>query len=209
MRRRRRRPRVLAQVPAGPDPAARPGVLRRDELAAYSRLADALKGVRMVLAIGPAKSRVAVGLATLAAARGRRAALVEADLGDPSLAARLGLERAPGLHEYLRGDVGPREVLQSLVLAGPASGRAVEPLTCIVAGAPGRPELLDTRRCRRALGGLRSNYDLVVIDGVSLDVERLGLIALAMAADASLACGTAGQLRGKLPIPVTGLVTVA
>lgn len=209
MRRRRGRTRrVLAEVPARRDPAARPGALRRDELEAYSRLEAALGGTGIVLATGPAKSRVAVGLAAAAVATGRRAALVEADLAGPSLAGVLGLEAAPGLHEYLSGEVESQEALQALVLAGPASGGAIEPLVCVVAGEPGSPALLDSDRCRQALAGLRESYELVVVDGVPPDGARLALIALAEVADATLACGTAAELRGKLPIPVTGLVVV-
>jgi len=199
---------VLAEVPARRGPATCSGVLRRDELEAYSGLVGALGGARVVLATGPAKARVAVGLAAVAAAAGRRAALVEADLAGPSLARILGLEPAPGLHEYLRGEVESREALQSLVLAGPASGGATEPLTCVLAGEPGPPSLLDTDRCRQALAGLRESYELVVVDGVPLDGDRLALIALAEVADATLACGPAGELRGKQPIPITGLVTL-
>lgn len=162
-----------------------------------------------MLATGPAKSRVAVGFAAVATAAGRRVALVEADLADPSLANALGLEPVPGLQEYLRGEIESQAALQSLVLAGPAAGSAVEPLACVPAGEPGPPSLLDTDRCRQALAGLRESYELVVVDGVPLDGDRLGLIALAEVADATLACGAPRELRGKLPIPVTGLVTVA
>jgi len=200
---------VLAEVQARRGPATRSGALRRDELEAYSRLADSLGEARVVLATGPAKSRVAVGFAAVSTAAGRRVALVEADLADPSLAGDLGLEPAPGLHEYLRGEVESQAALQPLVLAGPAAGGATEPLACVTAGEPGPPSLLDTDRCRRALAGLRESYELVVVDGVPLDGDRLGLIALAEVADATLACGPAGELRGKQPIPITGLVAVA
>jgi len=200
---------VLAEIRARRGPATRSGALRRDELEAYSRLAGSLGEAQVVLATGPAKSRIAVGLAAVATAAGRRVALVEADLADPSLASALGLEPVPGLHEYLRGEVESQAALQSLVLAGPAAGGATEPLACVPAGEPGPPSLLDTDRCRRALSGLRESYELVVVDGVPLDGDRLGLIALAEVADATLACGPVGELRGKQPIPITGLVTVA
>jgi len=204
---------VLAEVGARRGPATRSGALRRDELEAYSRLAEPLGGARVVLATGPAKSpaksRVAVGLAAVATAAGRRVALVEADLAEPSLASALGLEPVPGLHEYLRGEVESQAALQSLVLAGPAAGGATEPLACVPAGEPGPPSLLDTDRCRQALAGLRESYELVVVDGVPLDGDRLALIALAEVADATLACGPVGELRGKQSIPITGLVAVA
>lgn len=209
MRRRRgRRQRVLAELAAAQQSAVRPGALGGEEIEAYAGLARELAGTRVVLLIGPARSRVAIGLAAVAVADGRRTALVEADLTQPSLAAALGLEPAPGLHEHLRGEVGTQEVLQPLVLAGPGSGRATEPLVCVVAGAPGPAELLDTERCRAALDGLQASYERVVVVGTPLDADRLALIALAEAVDATLACGSRRELRGKLPIPVSGLVTV-
>jgi len=209
MRRRGQAGYVLAEVSARQADRARPGALGREELEAYSRLEATLGGVGVVLATGPARSQVAVGLATAAAAGGKRVALLEADLAAPSLAATLGLEPAPGLHEYLRGEIEPREALQSLVLAGPAAGAATEPLACVVAGEPGPPSLLDSERLRAAVGGLRGSYDLLVVAGLPLDAELLGLVALAEVADASIACGERRELRGRLPIPVAGLVLVA
>ncbi len=210
MRRRRGSDRrVLAEVPALRAAGARPGALGREELEAYSRLEAALASARTVLTTGPDRSRVAVGLATVATAGGRRVALLEADLAAPSLAAALGLDPTPGLHEHLLGEVEPREALQSFVLAGPAAAGAVEPLACIVAGEPGPPSLLDSERLRGAVDGLRTSYELLVIAGLPLDAELLGLVALAEVADASIACGERRELRGRLPIPVAGVVSVA
>jgi hypothetical protein len=209
MRRRRSTRRVLAEVPARQAADVRPGALGRGELEAYSRLEAALGGAQVVLATGPDRSRVAIGLATVVTGGGKRVALLEADLAAPSLAAGLGLDPAPGLHEYLRGEVEPPEALQSLVLAGPAAAGATEPLACIVAGEPGPMSLLDSTRLRAAVEGLRTSYDLLVVAGLPLDAELLGLVALAEVADATIACGESRELRGRLPIPVTGLVSVA
>lgn len=209
MRRRRGSARrVLAEVPARQEAGARPGALGRGELAAYSQLEAALPDARVVLTTGPDRSRVAIGLATVATASGRRVALLEADLTAPSLAASLGLEPAPGLHEHLRGEIEPREALQSLVLAGPAAAGATEPLACVVAGEPGSPSLLDSERLRAAVDGLRGSYDLLVVAGLPLDADLLGLVALAEVADATIACGSGRELRGRLPVPVAGLVSV-
>jgi Mrp family chromosome partitioning ATPase len=212
MRRRRGRARrVLAEVPARQESAGRPRALGRGELEAYSRLASELAGATVVMATGPARAEVAIGLSTVAAAVGQRVALLEADLEAPSLAATLGLDPAPGLQEYLRGEVEAQASLQPLVLAGPASGRATEPLACIVAGGLGldATSLLDSERFRGAVASLRASYDLLVVDGLALDAELLGLIALAEVADASIACGASGELPKRLPVPVTGLVLIA
>jgi hypothetical protein len=205
---RRRKPPVLASVPAPKSDTPRLGALGRAELDACSQLATTLAGLRAVLATGPARSAVALGLAAAATAEGRRVALLECDLASPRLAGLLGLSATPGLREYLRGEVEAAQILQSLVLAGPASGRATEPLACIVAGEP-EPEpaaLLDSDRCIHATGKLRRAYDLLVIDGPPTGPGAGPLRALADQVDATIACGEKGSISKRLPIPVTGLV---
>jgi hypothetical protein len=211
MRRRRGSAgRVLAEIPASGRDGSRPGALSRGELHGYSRLAEALVGTRVVLAIGPAKSDAALGLAAVATAEGRRAALIEADLVAPSLAARLGLAAAPGLHEYLRGSADARDVLQQLVLAGPAAANAGEPLVCVVAGEPAAEplSLLESERCRGAIERLGTAYDIVVVDGVPLAADVRALHALASLAQATVACGRRDELPGRPSDPITGLVVV-
>jgi Mrp family chromosome partitioning ATPase len=205
---RRARYPVLASVPAPRSETPRLGALGRAELDACSQLASALAGARTVLATGPARSAVALGLAAAATAEGRRVALLECDLASPGLAVLLGLAPTPGLHEYLRGEADATQILQSLVLAGPASGRATEPLACIVAGEP-EPEpaaLLDSDRCIHATGKLRRAYDLLVIDGPPTGPGSGPLRALADQVDATIVCGEKREISKRLPVAVTGLV---
>jgi hypothetical protein len=207
MLRRRRQP-VLAEIPARPRETGRAGALGRAELEAYAGLAARLGGAGPVLLSGTAKSDVALGLAAAATADGRRVALLECDLAAPGLAARLGLTAGPGLHEYLRGEAEATEILQPLVLAGPASGRASEPLTCVVAG---RPEptpvaLLDSKRCDHAIQRLRKAYDLLVIDGPPLGEDPDSLRALGEHAATSLVCGARREIPKRVPVPVSGAV---
>ncbi len=205
---RRSKHRVLARVPASSGSATRQGALGRGELDAYSALALALAGSRAVLSTGPARSQVALGLAAAATAQGRRVALLECDIASPGLAGLLGLAATPGLHEYLRGEVDAARILQPLVLAGPASGRATEPLACIVAGEP-EPEpaaLLDSDRCVHATGKLRRAYDLLVINGPAVGPTPGPLRALADQVDTTIVCGEKGEIPKRLPIPVDGLV---
>ena len=68
-----------------------------------------------------ATATVAVALAGVAAAAGTATALVECDVERPRLAADLGLEPTPGLHEYLRWEATPADVVQPLALAGSAA----------------------------------------------------------------------------------------
>jgi Mrp family chromosome partitioning ATPase len=207
---RRERHQVLAEVPV-PASASRPGALDRAGLDAYSGLAASVASSRAVLATGPAKSFVALGLAAAAVADGRRVALLECDLAAPALAGRLGLSASPGLHEYLRGEVGTARILQPLVLAGPASGRAREPLVCIVAGkSEAAPvALLDSARCDHAIQSLCRAYDLLVIDGPPLTEGRDALQTLAEHAGTTIACGKRAEIPKRLPIPVTGTVLLA
>lgn len=205
---RRKKTPVVAELPAPNGASARLGALGRAELDAYASLAGGLRGANAVMATGPAKSQVALGLAAAALAEGRRVALLECDLVAPSLAGTLGLSPSPGLHEYLTAEVESAEILQPLVLAGPASGRAIEPLACIVAGEPlsAPVALLDSDRCDQAIEKLRRAYDLLVVDGPPLDEDPDSLRALSEHSTATLVCGERSEISKRLPIPVTGLV---
>lgn len=198
---------VLAEVPSARGDSDRPGALGRDQLRAYAGLASKLTKTGSVFTTGPSKGEVALGLATAATAAGRRVALLECDLAGPALAGRLGLAASPGLHEYLLDEAEASEILQPLVLAGPASGRATEPLACIVAGEP-EPEpvaLLDSERCDHAIERLRRAYDLLIIDGPPLSEDADALRALTEHTAVTIACGERGQLPKRMPVPVTGL----
>ncbi|HET8861921.1 MAG TPA: hypothetical protein VFM94_01570 [Solirubrobacterales bacterium] len=163
-------------------------------------------GVVLVTGTGPDRREVTVGLATAAAAAGTRTALVECDLVAPGLADALGLANAPGLHEHLRGKVEAEAVLKPVVLAGPGSVEATEPLVCIVAGRPcaDGARLFASAPFASALAGLRSAYDLVVIDGPPLRDEHSLRVLLALA-DATIACLGPSEPR-NLPVSVSGLV---
>ncbi|HEY5052008.1 MAG TPA: hypothetical protein VII45_01215 [Solirubrobacterales bacterium] len=221
MGRRRRSLPILAEL-SGPAPkAARAWSLRRADLKALDGLLKELSGVGAVLVTGAedGRSAVAVGLATAATASGVRTALLECDLGEPSIAAAIGLAPTPGLHEYLRRDASANEILQPLALAGPASGRAGSPLVCVVAGAP-TPEgaiLLGSENFRHAAEKLRHAYELVVVAGPPLDRDGRQLVETAAVVDATLAAVPQSALAGKrakavavamrrLPAPPAGLV---
>jgi polysaccharide biosynthesis transport protein len=206
MRRGRGKPPVLAEVSG--DWRDRPGTLRRRDLEALAGLLEELRGARAVLMTGAGAVRreVAVGLAAAAAVAGTRTVLLECDLVEPGLADALGLARAPGLREHLQGAVEADGILKSLVLAGPGSADASEPLVCVVAGRPSAdgPRLFASDAFARALSGLRGAYDLVVIDGPPLRDEH-SLVALLALADSTIACLGPSESQ-SLPISVNGLV---
>jgi Mrp family chromosome partitioning ATPase len=210
MRLGRRGAPVLAEI-GGASAAARAGALRRADLDALGGLLRRLADRRVVLLTGEegVKSEVAVGLAAAAGASGRATAMLEGDLAAPRLAEMLGLRSRPGLQEYLRWEASAPEILQPLVLAGPASSGATDPVVCVVAGAPATdaPALLASEGFRHAIAKLRSAYELVLVDGPPLAFDYAALAMAAAEADATLACVSAGAaLPEKLPVPVAGLV---
>jgi len=201
---------VLAEVPGRDGAGSRPGALGRAALDAYAGLASRLAGTGPLLLTGSAKSEVALGVAAAATAEGGRVALLECDIAYPTLASTLGLAHSPGLHEYLRDEAEASGILQPLVLAGPASGRATEPLAVIVAGQP-QPEpvaLIDSERCDHAIQRLSKAYDLLVIDGPALDEDPDSLRALAEHAGTTLVAGGKAEVPKRPPLKVAGLVLV-
>jgi Mrp family chromosome partitioning ATPase len=198
---------VWAEIPARP-PGLRTGTLRRVDLEAFGAVLRELSGDRVVLLTGKTACRreVAAGLAAAAVAKGTRAVLLECDLIEPGLADALGLAGAPGLHEHLRGAAAAADVLKPVVLAGPGSAAATEPLVCVVAGRPSAegPRLLATEVFAQALSGLRAAYDLVVICGPPPRDEE-SLRPLLRLADATIGCLRPAESR-SLSISISGLV---
>lgn len=206
MRVGRGKPPVWAEVSG--DRSDRAGTLRRRDLEAYGRLLEELSDARTVLMTGTRANRreVAVGLAAAAAAAGTRTALLECDLVEPGLADALGLSRAPGLHEYVRGEAEAEDVLKPVALAGPGSAAATEPLVCVVAGRASAegPLLFGSKAFAQALSGLGAAYAFVVIDGPPIRDEH-SLRALLGQADSTIACIGRSEPR-SLPVSVSGLV---
>ncbi len=214
--------RALAEISARSSDEHGRGALRSDDLQAYTSLLGKLKAHGVVLVTGTEKGKqvCALGLATAAVTEGRRAALLECDLSNPTLATALGLPSRAGLHEYLRWAANASQILQPVVLAGPESEKAVEPLVCIAAGEPTShgATLLASESFRHAIAKLRSAYGFVVLDGPPLDADSGQLEPVAAAADAVIACveradarrrstrGLRRRLR-QLPTRFAGFVT--
>lgn len=209
MRFGRRRPPVLAEISGKRPEGAGPGALRRGDMDAFGELLRRLDGSRSVLVAeeDEGSGSAALGLATTAAATGRRTAVVECDLAKPRLADTLGLAPAPGIGEYLREEVDAQAILKPVVLTGPGSASAGDPLVCVVAGRPvAEPrELLATERLRRMLAGIRAAYEFAVIAGPSLR-HPSSLSLLLDQADSAIACVDRSRARRGFPLPVTGLV---
>lgn len=214
---------LLAGI-SGPADGTRGWALRREDFEALEGVLAQLDGRQVVAVTGEreATSVAAVGLGSAAAASGRRTILVECDLAQPRLAAQIGLAAAPGLHEYLRWEAEPADVLQPVVLAGPAAAAAEEPLVCICAGRPATKAetLLGLQSFGHMIEKLRGAYELVLIVGAAADGEPGPCAAAARHADAviaglprSAASGRDGRdLRAavrRLPVPALGTIAVA
>jgi Mrp family chromosome partitioning ATPase len=212
---------VLAEI-SGPAPGEmRAWSLRRADLEALAEPRATVDGHRVVLVVGDERLTGAIALAGAAGAAGRRAALLECDLDRPRLAAELGLSPAPGLHEYLRWEATAPEILQPLVLAGPAARGASQPLVCVVAGrrAAEPATLVGHASFHHALAKLRAAYELVVLAGPSLDSGHGTLEAVAARADVLIAAVAPGEVSGrrgrglraalrKLPAETAGAIVV-
>lgn len=106
---------------------------------------------------GEGKSTISVGLATaFARAQGARILLVEADLRRPTISTTLGLPPAPGLGEWLHGNLDEVPI------------RRVEPgnFFLLVAGRIGleRPEVLSAHLMQALVRAAREAFDLALID---------------------------------------------
>jgi Mrp family chromosome partitioning ATPase len=198
MRGGRRKLSVLAEISGPRSGESRAWSLRQADLDALAKPRQALDGHRIVLVSGDERLAGAVALAAASAA-GCRTALLECDIGQPRLALELGLALAPGLHEYLRWEATAAEILQPLVLAGPAAWGASGPLICTVAGRPATnpATLIALESFRHALAKLRAAYDLTVLIGPPLEAVPGSPEAIAAQADAVIAAVSPRGMRGR------------
>jgi Mrp family chromosome partitioning ATPase len=201
MLRGRRKLPVLAEI-SGPAPdGSRVFSLRREDLARLADLQEGLGERRALLVTGGegVARTVAVAFAGAACASGRRVALVDCDLAAPRLAAELGLAEEPGVHEYLRWEAGPAQILQPVSLAGPASGGASGPLIVIAGGRPAADPgtLVGLQSFHHMTTKLRHGYDLVVLAGPAIEAANAPLPTLADEAEVVLAGLTPEQASGR------------
>jgi Mrp family chromosome partitioning ATPase len=127
------------------------------------------------------KSTVAASLAFAIASAGRRTLLVDCDLRRPAIAERLGMERSPGISDFLAGEATPQQILRpipfraSLSLNGASANGALGTaadnlLVAIPAGSPTShtAELLGSRRFKEFMAQVVQTYDVVVIDSAPI-----------------------------------------
>jgi Mrp family chromosome partitioning ATPase len=219
MLRSRTRLPLLAEI-SGPPEGVRAWSLRRSDFEALEKALAQLQGQRVVLISGRREAApvAAIALAAAASARGRRTILVECDLAQPHLAAHVGLAGAPGLHEYLRWEAEPADVLQPVALGGPAANGSADPLACVCAGRPAAKieTLLGLQSFAHMVEKLRAAYELVLLVGPPPLEEPAPCLAAARQADAVVAAMPAsaagdpalGKAIKRLPIPALGAIAV-
>jgi Mrp family chromosome partitioning ATPase len=181
---------VLAEIGAPASSNGRAWGLRRNDLEALRGVLGEVSGRRVVLVTGEEgrAATLAVALAGVAAAAGTATVLVECDVERPRIAADLGLSATPGLHEYLRWEVTPGDIVQPLTLAGSASSPEAGQLACLCAGratADGGT-LLGLGSFHHMTTKLRDAYELVVLLGPPLEGAGGALSSAAAEADCVL-----------------------
>ena len=133
------------------------------------------------------KSTSALALATVLRRVGKRVALVDADLRNPSIHSYLGVNCAVGVSNYLAGEADYRSMLQPIsegfdfLAAGPS--------------VPSAAELLSGDRMGALVRSLMNDYDHVIVDSAPI----IGL------ADAPLISGT---VEGVIFVVEAGAVSV-
>jgi capsular exopolysaccharide synthesis family protein len=169
---------------------------------AYLRLLHKGRELRTIVIAsavrGDGRSTLARHLAEAAAVSGVRVILLDADLRNPSLADRFGLQTAPGLADVLIGAVPTDEATHTVELkAAAAPGGPGRTLDLLSAGAtllPNPAELLESDAMVALLEQLRNAYDLIVVDTSALTVVSDAFPLLA-AADGTIIVGDVGAGR--------------
>jgi Mrp family chromosome partitioning ATPase len=219
MLRSRTRLPLLAEI-SGPPQGTRAWSLRRSDFESLEKALPQLEGQRVVLVGGQREAApiAAIARAAAASACGQRTILVECDLAQPQLAARVGLAPTPGLHEYLRWEAEPADVLQPVALGGPEANGSADPLACVCGGRPAAKTetLLGLQSFAHVVEKLRAGYELVLLSAPPLLDEPGPSQAAARQADAVVAGVPAAAANDRafakalkrLPVPALGSIVV-
>ncbi len=110
---------------------------------------------------GEGKSLSAVNLSYMLSQLDKKVILVDCDMRRPSLAAKLGIEKVPGLSSYLSGQSHMDTLIQKCGIKNEENAFDV-----VVAGRnpPNPIELLSSARMERMLAKLREKYDYIILD---------------------------------------------
>lgn len=139
---------------------------------------------------GEGKSITSLAIARHFATMGMKVLIVDADLRNPSLHKKLGLDNAIGLSNYLTGSCTPPEAFQASPVANLAF-MASGPLP------PNAADLLSSARLHSLLSVGLEVFDLIVLDGPPV-MGLADTMLLSNAASATVFVVAAGQARTGL-----------
>ena len=117
-------------------------------------------GVSSALA-GEGKSLSSVNLAYSLAQLEKRVLLIDCDLRRPSLAAKLPIQKVPGLSNYLTRQVQIEEIIQKY---SASNGECAFDVISSGRNPPNPIELISSARMEKMLTNLRNAYDYIILD---------------------------------------------
>ena len=110
---------------------------------------------------GEGKSLSSVNLAFTISQLGKRVLLIDGDMRRPSMAEKLPVQRAPGLSDYLTGQVSSENLIQ------PCGMQEDECAFHVISSGripPNPVELLSSRKMEKMLELLKERYDYIILD---------------------------------------------
>lgn len=110
---------------------------------------------------GEGKSLSAVNLSYALAQLDKRILLIDCDMRRPSIASKLGVQKLPGLSNYLAGRIELEEIIQS---SGPKFELAQFSVIAAGRNPPNPVELLGSDRMGEMLDSLQKDYDYIILD---------------------------------------------
>ncbi|MBQ7123824.1 MAG: polysaccharide biosynthesis tyrosine autokinase [Oscillospiraceae bacterium] len=126
---------------------------------------------------GEGKSLSSVNLAYSLAQLDKKVVLIDCDLRRPSIAAKIGIEKDPGLSDYLTRHVHSDEIIQEIHV-----GEGI-PFDVVAAGRipPNPMELLSSARMEKIINKYKEDYDYIILDLPPIEEVGDALVAAKLA----------------------------
>ena len=126
---------------------------------------------------GEGKSLSSVNLACSLAQLDKKVVLIDCDLRRPSIALKIGVQKSPGLSEYLTRHVHSDDIIQKF-----SSGSSIE-FDVIPAGKipPNPMELLSSARMEKIINKFKEVYDYIILDLPPVEEVSDALVAAKLA----------------------------